>query len=258
MRLLTTLLLLAASPVMADVSPFKTPSGNIECTIAEAVDAPSDLRCVIFERSGPPARPRPAGCDGAWGHIFVLLDVGEVRMDCGAPGRPNTAPGVDVAAYGQKADWGGMSCTSSAAGLECRNSDGNGFFLSRARQTILASAQAAGAQEWTPSSGTAQAVTGPVTISDEEIVFGNGEALPLRSVAPGLYAVETSDNPLLLNGNTICGPRALTYLVVAREGGTLFLSAFDGPERPAVSDDPLSQSGRCALYIYERTTGSRP
>ena len=35
MRLLAIVLLFAASPVLADVSPFKTPSGNIACTIAE-------------------------------------------------------------------------------------------------------------------------------------------------------------------------------------------------------------------------------
>ena len=65
-------------------------------------------------------------------------------MECGAPGRRNTAPGVDVAAYGQKADWGGISCASSAAGLECQNADGHGFFLSRARQSIVAGAPATG------------------------------------------------------------------------------------------------------------------
>lgn len=255
MRLLATVLLLAASPAMANVTPFKTPSGNIECTIGESVDASSDLRCVIFDRSGPPAAPRPAGCDGAWGHIFVLLDVGETRMECGAPGQPNTAPGVDVAAYGQESDWGGLSCASSAKGLECRNADGSGFFLSRARQTIFAASQGTGAQEWTPISRTAQAITGSVTISEDEIVFGNGEALPLRAVAPELYAVESSANPILLNGNSICGPRAPTYLAARRQGETLYLLAFDGAQRPSVSGDPLSQSGSCALYVYERAGG---
>lgn len=123
------------SASLADVTPFKTPSGNIECTIGEDVYG-VDLRCVIFNWSGPPAAPQPAGCAGPWGHIFVLLDRGPVRMECGGPGQPNTAPGVDVAGYGQRGTWGGISCLSSERGLECSNADGRGFFLSRARQTI--------------------------------------------------------------------------------------------------------------------------
>lgn len=122
-------------PAEADVTPFKSPSGNIECTIGEDVDG-VDLRCVIFNRSGPPAAPQPANCAGPWGHIFVLLDRGPVRMECGGPGQPNTAPGVDVAGYGQRGTWGGIRCLSSERGLECQNTDGRGFFLSRAQQTI--------------------------------------------------------------------------------------------------------------------------
>lgn len=126
--------LLLAVPAAADVSPFRTPSGNIHCTIGQG-EGPPDLACGIVERSGPPAAPRPAGCAGPWGHRFVLLARGPVRMECG-PAIANTAPGVDVAPYGVRADWGGIACSSSAQGLECRNADGRGFFLSRARQTV--------------------------------------------------------------------------------------------------------------------------
>jgi hypothetical protein len=101
--------------VSADVTPFKSPSGNIECTIGEDVDV-VDLRCVIFNRSGPPAAPQPANCAGPWGHIFVLLDRGPVRMDCGGPGQPNTASGVDVAGYGQRGTWGGDQLPVIGAG----------------------------------------------------------------------------------------------------------------------------------------------
>ena len=136
MRLLPFFLLLLATPAAADVSPFKMPSGNIECYIAQG-EAPPDLRCMIFDRSGPPAAPRPASCQGPWGHIFILLPGGRVQMECGSPGPANTAPGVGVAAYGQTADWGGIMCQSSTTGLECRNADGHGFFLSRARQSLF-------------------------------------------------------------------------------------------------------------------------
>ena len=128
-------LLLSAAGASADVTPFRTPSGNIECSIGQDFGVPPDLRCAIFERSGPPAAPRPPGCAGPWGHIFVLLERGPVRMECGDPGRPSAAPGIDVAPYGVSAAWGGIGCSSSERGLECRNADGHGFFLSRARQS---------------------------------------------------------------------------------------------------------------------------
>lgn len=130
------LLSLAAGAAQADVSPFRTPSGNIQCGIGVG-EGPPDLRCEIIERSGPPAAPRPADCAGPWGHRFVLLARGPVRMECGGPGPRNTAPGVDVAGYGVSADWGGISCESSQQGLTCRNADGRGFVLSRARQSVF-------------------------------------------------------------------------------------------------------------------------
>jgi len=124
-----------ASAALADVSVFRMPSGNIECSVGEEVDW-ADLRCVIFDRSGSPAAPRPSGCDGPWGHVFVLLERGPVRMECGSPGRPTASPGTEVARYGQRGTWGRITCLSSERGLECSNADGRGFFLSRARQTI--------------------------------------------------------------------------------------------------------------------------
>lgn len=119
-----------AGPALADVSPFKTPSGNIECYIGTG-DGPPDLSCTIFSFTGTPNVPRPLSCSGAWGHEYTLLARGPVRMSCGGPGSKNAAPGVEVAPYGVSADWGGISCTSERTGLTCKNADGHGFILSR-------------------------------------------------------------------------------------------------------------------------------
>ena len=135
MRLVLVVLLAAPWPALADVSPSRTPSGNIDCTIGTG-EGPPDLRCTIHERSGPPAAPQPASCQGPWGHHFTLLSRGPVVLDCGPPGPKATSPGVDVAEYGLDADWGGIACSSSASGLSCTNADGHGFFLSRARQSV--------------------------------------------------------------------------------------------------------------------------
>ena len=123
-------------PATADVSPFNTPSGNIECSIGEDFGGTLDLRCTIYERAGPPAMPKPAGCKASSGHTFILLNRGPVQMECRDPGRQSDATGVDVANYGVKADWGDIECMSATSGLECRNADGHGFTLSRKSQTV--------------------------------------------------------------------------------------------------------------------------
>ena len=133
MRLIALAGLVAAGPAFADIEIFRMPSGNIECSVGTDVGS-SDIQCVIFERSGAPAAPRPAGCDGAWCHLFAMRDRGSVQPACGAPGTP---AGGGVFAYGRTAGANtGITCQSSTEGLECRNRDGHGFFLSRARQAI--------------------------------------------------------------------------------------------------------------------------
>lgn len=138
MRLVFLVLMIVAGPVVGDVTPFQTPSGNIECYVGTGDGyLPSDIGCTIFERAGPPALPRPNNCKGAWGHHFSMTSRGKVEMECGDPGEKNTAPGVDKATYGQTGDFQGINCQSSTKGLECKNKDEHGFFLSRKRQSVF-------------------------------------------------------------------------------------------------------------------------
>lgn len=130
-----TSLLFFPSSGLADVFPFSTPSRNIECSVGLSETA-SDIACTIFEKGGPEARPRPSGCSGPWGHHFSMVERGPVTMKCGGPGRKNNAKYVDIAEYGVTGRFGGITCLSQKNGFECRNSDGHGFFLSRARQTV--------------------------------------------------------------------------------------------------------------------------
>ena len=123
-----------AAPAAADEFPFKTPSGNIQCYVG--VGDSSDIDCTIWDRSGPPAAPKPASCRGPWGHRVQMAERGPVSLICGAPGPRNTAPGVEVAPYGQTGRWGGISCSSTPQGLDCRNGSGHGFRLSRASQQV--------------------------------------------------------------------------------------------------------------------------
>ena len=135
MRSLLAGFCLIAAPALADVSPFHTPSGNIQCFHGAETGVPSDVSCEIVQRSGPPAMPQPASCPGAWGHKFTIRESGRVQMDCGAPS--GGEPFGDVAGNGQTADYGrGFRCTSEKTGFTCVNRDGHGFFLSRASQKL--------------------------------------------------------------------------------------------------------------------------
>ncbi|MGP3697112.1 DUF6636 domain-containing protein [Rhodobacter sp. NSM] len=126
--------LLAAAPAAADVFTFETPSENIQCSVGVETDT-SDIRCTIIERSGPPAAPRPPGCASDWGHVFLMQDRGPVQMLCEPVSRDRG--GWDRADYGVTGRFGGFVCQSSRQGLDCRNMDGHGFFLSRSVQRVF-------------------------------------------------------------------------------------------------------------------------
>ncbi|MCW3782848.1 DUF6636 domain-containing protein [Defluviimonas salinarum] len=128
------ILLLGPLPAHADIWTFETPSENIQCTVGMEVGM-SDIQCTIIERHGAPALPRPADCASDWGHSFLMLDRGPVQMLCEPLYRGRD--GFHRADYGVTGTFGGFVCHSSQKGLECRNRDGHGFFLSRAVQTVF-------------------------------------------------------------------------------------------------------------------------
>ena len=127
---------LTAAPALADVTPFETPSGNIQCSVGTG-EGPPGIECMISELSGAPTTPRPAGCNGVWGHRFAMGERGVVTLQCGSPLPRDRAPAGNIAQYGKVGQFGGIVCQSSEAGLECRNADGHGFFLSRRRQSVF-------------------------------------------------------------------------------------------------------------------------
>jgi hypothetical protein len=45
--------------------------------------------------------------------------------------------GFDRADYGVTGAFGDITCHSARTGFECRNAEGRGFFLSRARQSVF-------------------------------------------------------------------------------------------------------------------------
>ncbi len=133
-RFAVGVLLLAGSSALADVWTFETPSENIQCSVGVERNH-TDIRCTIIQRNGAPAMPRPANCGSDWGHVFDMANTGRVQMICGPLNR--NRDGYERAEYGVTSDLGGIVCSSSRKGLECRNESGHGFFLSRAVQRVF-------------------------------------------------------------------------------------------------------------------------
>ncbi|WP_170427829.1 DUF6636 domain-containing protein [Ruegeria arenilitoris] len=125
---------LLATGAQADVWTFETPSENIQCSVGQELNG-SDIYCTIIERRGDPAMPRPADCQSDWGHDFFMLNTGPVQMMCEPLNR--NRDGFERAEYGVTGKFGGFTCHSSKKGLECKNQDGHGFFLSRAVQRVF-------------------------------------------------------------------------------------------------------------------------
>jgi hypothetical protein len=120
---------------------------------------------------------------------------------------------------------------------------------------------AASPERWIAYSKTAVAITGNVTYSRQSIKFANGKTLALT--APKKVTVENdgepvkatfyrvNGNPVLKNGNRLCGKRA-TFIAVFTPADTdsgkasRWMAVFSGSKAPSsINDDSL-----CAIYTY--------
>ena len=118
---------------------FKTPSRNIVCGYSIDVHGIASMECGIKSGLKPP--PHRIHCQAG--------DPNDKRLSLRATGRAAPVlcagdPGpflveakARVLAYGRTWSAGGISCTSEATGLTCRNRSGHGFLLSRQRWRIF-------------------------------------------------------------------------------------------------------------------------
>jgi hypothetical protein len=130
----TVLLVAAAVSATATAAPqksyftFKTPGGVVQCGVFVAGKySESLLRCDI--RTGlKPAVKRPKGCHFDYGSTLELRAKGRAFPGCvsDAIGRIQQTVG-----YGKTYKKGPFTCTSTRAGLTCRNAAKHGFFLSK-------------------------------------------------------------------------------------------------------------------------------
>lgn len=126
---------LLAAEARAELTGFQTPSGNIHC-IGGTDGGDAFVDCELIARNDArPLLPIPADCDLDWGSRFSVDEAGFGGMVChGDTVRDAANP---VLPYGRAVGIGSIACTSGEAGLECRNAEGHGFFLSRARQSVF-------------------------------------------------------------------------------------------------------------------------
>ena len=134
MKPLLLALTLAATPGLADdLIFFHSPSRNINCLLASG-DYPA-ARCDMGQMT-PSFTNRPTDCDLDWGQAFEitpgtrkghLLCFGDTVVDMHS---------LELG-YGASVTLGDLTCTSQKTGMTCTNTQGHGFTLAKARQTLF-------------------------------------------------------------------------------------------------------------------------
>jgi hypothetical protein len=138
----TTTLVAAATAWSSPTSAhFRSPSGNINCTVFTDPSG-DEADCLVLHNTWRTHPARPASCKLDWNRNEVGLfgthaHVGACRGDIG----PLCANGNDrctTLAYGRSVTIGSIRCTMTTAGVSCRRRSGRhqGFLVSRQRYTL--------------------------------------------------------------------------------------------------------------------------
>ena len=114
---------------------------------------------------------------------------------------------------------------------------------------------------WRPNGPEATSVTGPIILLPGRLHAGNANfSLRLdssvadfkpgqNSIPARIYAVTSTDNPALLNGNKLCGESPPTWIVVVPQPPMgLEVDAFTGTDKPSSPSSP----GLCKTFSYTR------
>jgi hypothetical protein len=116
----------APQPTTHDYRRFQMPSKNIGCGFESDV-----LRCDILSGLQPePSEP----CELDWTGIVLEAD-GRVLPQCA--GDTIYEASAPVLAYGETWSREGITCVSTASGLDCQSPAGTGFKLARAAWSVF-------------------------------------------------------------------------------------------------------------------------
>lgn len=131
-------ILLCPTPVLSlDLHFFRSPSDNIHCMAFkdEGQAVFTSVECEISDTSGPPVQPKPSDCDLEWGGRFIIRQTGRADLVC--HGDTIRTEGSPILLYGGGLQFSGITCLVTEKGLEYRNVEGRGFFMSKARQVLF-------------------------------------------------------------------------------------------------------------------------
>lgn len=120
-------------------------------------------------------------------------------------------------------------------------------------------------QTWQAMSRTATGITGDITVTANRITFQNGASIEVQAVDQDLdngitlYQVVSKTNPVMLNGNLLCGQAPVDYLTLQHVGNgraaDLSMTLYYYPEQLRLKDLPLRDQSdltrtMCAIYNY--------
>ncbi|WP_366941535.1 DUF6636 domain-containing protein [uncultured Litoreibacter sp.] len=125
-----------SSQASAEIWSIHTRSNNIHCTLGDQ-PGKTEMWCVLFRISGPPALPKPDDCSATWGHGYFISDRGSVEMTCMEKPTNDGWRGTSKFEKNKPTELGGVTCTATRSKLSCMNLDGHGFSLSRRSQSVF-------------------------------------------------------------------------------------------------------------------------
>lgn len=105
---------------------FRTPSGNINCTLS-APGGEIEARCEVADHAW--SATAPADCHLNWGDRLYVRQGGDAGFGCYGQDFPT---GQQTLGYGQSRSFGTITCESEPSGMTCTdNSTGHYFRVSR-------------------------------------------------------------------------------------------------------------------------------
>ena len=133
---LVALTVAASSAQAARFVHFKSPSGNIDCTVGAGGGGPDGASCMVRTASWPRVPAKPRSCMLDWAPTEIDLsgtrtNLGSCRGDIG----PLCIGAIrcSTLAYGRTLTVGQIRCVSAVSGVTCRRTDGRrvGFRVAR-------------------------------------------------------------------------------------------------------------------------------
>jgi hypothetical protein len=131
----TAIVVFASCPlVFAADKGFKSPSGNIRCVLTSSDEY--EISEPVLACSMNKVDHETFGKCGDFGarNFLLFASAGSPGMDCGMAKSLDELPMLN---YGSSWSAAGFKCLSKKTGINCQNSHGDGFNLSKTEQRVF-------------------------------------------------------------------------------------------------------------------------